>query len=457
MINPTIKLNVGYNVNLSAYNYCYIVDFGRYYWIEDILLDRTLIYISCRVDALASWKTQIGASSEYVLRSAQVHDGRITDTMYATRAQEAYYQRASGNMWLAASAGLYVVGLLAYVGSGSLHGGINYTAMTPNAFKGFMDLIFPAGPVYAGTAIEGAADAIKSVFANAAMSEEQAMSISYLAENPYTDYIDSITWVPLNTLAGMAATSETTLYLGRSALAVQHTPLDISQVTEVTVSFNSIPKHPQAATRGVYLNLAPYSEYSMVLPRVGRINIDPSYLVDYTHLTVKLSLDSVTGQGMYRVYSGDGNTVENLVYVDYAPIGVTVKIGTNKPVGSMFSTILGGVGAAIAENPIGVAGSFVNLIRERNSPSSGRIGDSGGFMGLQGEYGNHDGFCTLQSVHFYVVDDDLTNNGAPLCQVKQINTLSGYIKCLHGDIEAPATSEELRTIKGYMEGGFFYE
>ena len=57
VISPSFLIE---NTNPSGYNYCYIAEFGRYYFITDITSVRTNIWrIDCAVDVLMSFKTQI--------------------------------------------------------------------------------------------------------------------------------------------------------------------------------------------------------------------------------------------------------------------------------------------------------------------------------------------------------------------------------------------------------------
>ena len=57
VINPTFIIE---HENPSGFNYCYISDFGRYYFITDMTSIRTGIWkIDCSVDVLMSFKTQI--------------------------------------------------------------------------------------------------------------------------------------------------------------------------------------------------------------------------------------------------------------------------------------------------------------------------------------------------------------------------------------------------------------
>lgn len=55
--NPSFNIEV---TNPSDYNYCYIPDFGRYYYITNIVSVRTNIWrIDCDVDVLMSFKEAI--------------------------------------------------------------------------------------------------------------------------------------------------------------------------------------------------------------------------------------------------------------------------------------------------------------------------------------------------------------------------------------------------------------
>lgn len=57
VINPSFIIETQ---NPSAYNYCYIPEFGRYYFITDITSVRTNLWrIECSVDVLMSFKTPI--------------------------------------------------------------------------------------------------------------------------------------------------------------------------------------------------------------------------------------------------------------------------------------------------------------------------------------------------------------------------------------------------------------
>ena len=86
VITPTIELQMGLTTNPSAFNYCYIPDYNRYYWVKDRTFFNHIWIATLNVDVLATWKPYIGNTDMYVLRSSTAYDGKILDTKYHTLA-----------------------------------------------------------------------------------------------------------------------------------------------------------------------------------------------------------------------------------------------------------------------------------------------------------------------------------------------------------------------------------
>lgn len=70
IINPVILIEIN---EIGNYNYCYIPNFNRYYFITDITIIRTgLFAISLIVDVLESFKTDIKNLSVILLNTQNV-------------------------------------------------------------------------------------------------------------------------------------------------------------------------------------------------------------------------------------------------------------------------------------------------------------------------------------------------------------------------------------------------
>lgn len=454
VLSPTIKLNVGPAANTSAYNYCHIPAFGRYYFITDWMSDRGMWYASMTVDVLASWKTEIGATPLYVLRSSAEHDGRINDRMYPVLCD---YQYAGLNAagatpwWDLTDGGTFVVGLLSYTQTGDVNGGINYVGFNASMFDQFMALVFNVQDGIPGTAMEGSTNVIRSMFTG--MTETQARNLAYIAENPFTDYIDSITWVP-GLVPFMHA--QTGLYLGPNYLNCGYWSFDKKTMYTFSHTFTNLPKHPKAAARGAYLNTSPYTEYQLLLPCYGVVKLDAAELISYSQLMVSLDIDLITGQALYRVTAGSAQAIHDIAQY-YCSVGVGIKYGENKPLGSALQAMTGITSAVMAENVAGTIAGIANLVRERSAPGGSVKGTGGGYIGLATRSGGTTGFPVLEAIFYDVADNDLADLGAPLLKVRTPAAIPGYIQVEHGDISAPAMANELSDIKRYLEGGFFYE
>lgn len=78
-------------------------------------------------------------------------------------------------------------------------------------------------------------------------------------------------------------------------------------------------------------------------------------------------------------------------------------------------------------------------------------GTTGGFAALTET-------CYIQWFFQRIVDQDPDHYGYPLCSVRKINTLSGFVLCANeGDLEVAATPAERQAITALMEAGFYYE
>mgnify|MGYP003287671893 FL=1 len=78
ILRPTIE--VSSSSNLSGFNYMYIADFGRYYFIDDIVSTHNNRWeISAHVDVLETYKTQILANSAVVRRQQSQYNLYLDD------------------------------------------------------------------------------------------------------------------------------------------------------------------------------------------------------------------------------------------------------------------------------------------------------------------------------------------------------------------------------------------
>ena len=78
-----ITLRIQTTDNLSAYNYAYVSEYGRYYYIDRIETTPTGYWVlSCRCDVLMSFKSDILNLKGTVTRSESLYNGYLIDNEY---------------------------------------------------------------------------------------------------------------------------------------------------------------------------------------------------------------------------------------------------------------------------------------------------------------------------------------------------------------------------------------
>ena len=181
---PDISLAV--SAKPVAYNYAYIPEFGRYYFVNDWTYSRGLWYASLAVDVLASFKSYIGEQSQYILRSAYRSNEKIIDTLYPTKSGPSnvftYSSDAGGGNPFVSnfSEGRYVVGIIN--GDIGAIGCVSYYVFTNSQFRAFCNVLMGTGSwMYEGI-------------------EEIGEELTKVLFNPF-QYVASCMWLPVSSVA----------------------------------------------------------------------------------------------------------------------------------------------------------------------------------------------------------------------------------------------------------------
>lgn len=425
VLAPRLPLQIGAAANPTGYNYCQVPAWGRYYWISRWSFESGLWVAYCEVDALASWKTQIGSTSAYVLRAAADSDGSLIDNLYPTKAAPSITNTSLTKWWidndLDYTEGCFVVGLI------NKFGATQYALLQPSEFVQF------ASAAFSQTFFNSVAD--------------QAWMTKAIFDP--MQYLSSVTWFPFD-MSG-ASGRAVDLHLGYWDTGI--TGLHIGTLRELSQTV-TLPKHPQRAARGIFLDAAPYSRYVLDVPPFGRMELPSDLLAGQASINLIAVIDWISGRGVLRVKNTDGDPI----ILSEAQVGVTVQVSQvlRDYAGGALGAISAGasVGAALLTGNIpgaitGVASAIGNAVTSAQ-PTVTTSGMNSGFSGLAGSW-------HLTSTFFLLADEDIAHRGRPLCKVRQLSTLPGYQLCTDTDISIPATREEIDTIRRYLETGYYYE
>lgn len=424
--------------DLLSYNYAYIADFGRYYFVRNVIsVSNVMVEFILEVDSLASYKTDIGNSSEYVLRSASSYDGDIIDTLYPAKAECTLVEGTSIGVFNTAEI-TFIIGVINNEQSNKA-GAVQYYAMDSTQMYDFMQFLLGSDSAIQMDTFLGTISNL-----NQAIQDSVARSMinpaSYIVESyalPYTPDTASLAtikvgWWELANAATVIRPRTNHIDIGSGLYTLQ------------------LPRHPQAATRGNYLNSAPFTRYSLNLGPFGVYALDATKLAGQTSVNVRVFGDNF-GNVTCNIEAG-GVVIDRLTACVKCPFAV----------GQVNIDALGAMAAGVA-----IASDLQSNIKEPEGEKSFNFGNIMSAVNAlmpqvtrQGSQGNFSNvFPDFKSIaeHYTVVDDDLAQRGRPLCQKVQISTLSGYILVSDPDIAISGTAEENTRIKSYMANGFFYE
>lgn len=433
IIDPEIKIAT--QSDPTGFNYCYLPTFSRYYWVKNWTYSDGLWNASLTVDTLASYRDQIGNSTEYVTRSSAQYDGTISDGLYPASAKVQSVTTAfQGGFAETISGGFFVIGLIAKAANSI--GAITYAVMTPTNAKKL------------------SAKLLTDVSYLSIDNTEISDSLTKILFNPY-QYIVSCNYFPFSI-------AEITAHLPLvSSVDVGWWSIDVpcwilgEDNNKLTKSVSvSIPKHPQAASRGGYCNASPYTDYTIFLQPFGVVPLDASKLWGAGTLSIQYMVDLFTGDSILRILT---NT-NQLVYETTAKLGVSIQLSNiafDIPSGSGLlqtgvAAAFGGLQAALSGGSFSDVGNgILNAAQATNADvaSKGATGSTIAFASVP----------YMVARFKILVDDNNDDHGRPLCQRVLISSIPGYIMVDDPDIALAATAEEIDSVKSYMKNGFFYE
>lgn len=418
----------------TTYNYCYCRAFHRYYFISDITWNKGYWEIRCICDVLATYKSTIGSTNGYVLRASAKSDGEIIDTLYPTDTdltiQEIYPGVTSDSIAFPGfSSGCYVLGV-----KGSNAGNVNgiiYFVLTPTEFINVLTAFY--NKIGDNTFWSNIANGVRNSIFNV------------------DDYIESCRWYPVNILNDGGSHD---LYLGSFDTGVD-APYASGSYPTPKAAYFTLTAHPQAATRGNYLNYAPFTQYEISDPLVGNIRLNSDIVkrvlsranpVDRV-ITRVLHIDHTTGQAKYCLCDTAGYS--DPFYTTYVNFAVDLNLsGTMVNIGGIMAGLASAAGSVLTGDPLGAAAGIASTLA-LNSPDPGSAQSKGGFVQLQDPY--------VRGYFKNLVNEDNSNKGRPLCEWNNPATLTGYMIIDNPHVAVAGTSAEIDRINGYLASGFYYE
>lgn len=468
--NPTFIIKSMPANFYPIWTYCFVPKFQRLYFINNWTWLNGVWECSCICDVLASFRSEIGNLEEYIYRSSADYDGSIVDVMYPTTCNIETNQTPITNFFVnSLSGGFYVLGIISRESTAS-QGAITYYQMTPSqlsVFKSFLMSDF----FLRNAGLDQLADFVPA----------DAVKVIY---NPY-QYIASCTWYPFPDTAIPAEfkTSTTTVTFGWWDTGTASYPCYRLNANLPIYTDNrrfSIPWHPDSATRGDYLNHSPFTQRILRIPPFDDIVIPDEYFTyaNFNDIDIEIQCDFLTGIGYMNVYSyeyGQGRT--------FLCARVSQKLGVDIQLAQIGTDYLGAktVEYKAALNYVNSAAQAITSVDWMHPISSSIQGGMDlatatmdykyGYLedymkssapqlltsGANGSLAAYKQTAYLQTTFYRPVTEDNTHLGRPLCDIRTIKDLPGYMVILNPDVDIDCFAVEKQMITSFLQKGFFYE
>lgn len=288
--------------------------------------------------------------------------------------------------------------------------------------------------------------------------EEIVQALKRMTADPL-DYILGLNLIPSRGLSVGSPSNIRFGFLGSTGVSMPRLSSQFFEVDCGTVAFDTL-------CGNTFLDYAPYSKFSLYLPYVGFVDVDPNDFVGHT-MGVKYHGDVVSGAIVAYVtkngsvmYQYSGNCAVNLPLSSdnwgatfSAAVGVAASLITPAaiPAAAKEGTMAAKNAAVSAKR--GTASTVASVASNPSllSPSirhSGTVAGSAGAMGVQVP------FVIREAVSFHSTAGFNTLNGYPSYYYRKLSEVSGFTSVIGVHIEgSSATAEEIAEIEELLIGG----
>ena len=438
LLSPTFLLNIS---GRPTYNY---VSFeGRYYFITDIISVRNDLWeIQCTVDALASWKTDIGSTTAVILYatggSNDIIDQRIGIKSGITVNSDSQLLTGDFSGFTDNTEGIAIISI---TGTGSFG---NYLISAANV----KDLLSNIA-IWDMSGINDVATGFQQFLTGGGNQAGQNLR--------------NAIYLPIILSSTSNFDAATQLWLGGYPCTVGGNPLTGMRVHNPFLSAAcnvSIPWQFNDWRRN-----APYSKVFLYLPLVGCVSLPSQDLINESSLSVLYTINMLGGDVAIQVRGGDSY---RKIATASCNISMQSPYGSANVSGMKITGAVGvGVGAvaAVAAGVVTGGAAAVALGGGLASSASGLLSAMGGEAAGGGGLNGSAVTGLDKAVVCSVISRQLTDSqssldpiiGRPVMAKHTIGTYSGFVQTDGMSIAGNMTETEREAINGAFNGGAYYE
>lgn len=429
-------------VDLSV-NYCKFNN--RYYFVTDITLSNNNIYeVSCQTDYLATYKTQILATSANVLYASSSTRSDIVDSRIpVTHDSIVRVSNEAINGWIVSGITNQGAVVLGITGKGS----------------------FGAYLMQDSTQIHELIDGIDDFSAQTLLTTDDILKQMFYGGNA-CDCLKSAIALPL-VIGGGDVTGEGAedLYLGGYPCKSGDSAIQGYHITKPILKSTTTILIPWLYND--WRKSSPYSEVILYLPFIGTIPLPTNDMQRDLSINVTYSLNVTSGDLSVEYVGSSGHIIGTAsTNIAMATAFGSTGIDTNK----LTNAVAAGAGALVSAGAaalsgglsiptaLGVAGGLATAAGQTISSLGGNGNGSGGLGG-----GASQGLDPV--IHCYVISRELANEpgtyndvmGKPYMGVTALSQFSGFVMTEGFSLNAAGFENDKQAVNSMMDAGIYIE
>ena len=448
--NPIIKLelrNSGGNFDPNMwpdYNYCWVKPWNKFFFVSDWTNDGPLWHAHCTIDVLATYRTDILNSTQYVSYSSVVGDTWLADTRIPVL-KSTTVSTSSTALTFFLQNGWYILSYIGIDGTclvalskqqlTALISSISQSDMT-NDINAIVD---QAG--YDWT--QGAEGGL--YYLSRALTQNDILGKAY-GQAP--SCLRSCIWVPLviDSQGGVP------IFLGNYDTGI--TGVGVSAQPRTGSVSVSIPWHYSDWRRSYC------EQVYLYIPLVGMVNLSSDNLTHANSITINWSYTVTDGAIAYSVECGNEiiGTYGGSCAVQY-PLGVNQQASAGEVTQAIMQGLTTSVSAGITGNVTGaVMGIATAGYNAMSTALTSHPSCIGGIGGGAGNGLSHSVTCYTVAHDTLISPADMASTmGRPTMKPIQLSSASGYCQCANAHVATDASLEELSAITTMLNSGFYIE
>lgn len=413
----------------DAFNIVYVEAFGHYYFVSDVRrINNNITEVICSQDVLATYKTAIGNTTALITRSSSdfnqyLHDDRVSVSVMSTSTE------VDADTMPFDDYGCFILSVVNDLASET--GYVANYIVHPVLMAGIAKWLSGGGDYTA---------------AGAAWNAIESFIITQFGD--VFDCVRACKWIPVPYNTAKEYGTQDAIRIGKYYTDTIGILVDTtSLMSSGNISIDFSEHMPQD-----FRSAPPTASVDLYLPYYGIIGLDPVQCFKAA-LVINYFIDLCTGDCHVIGYTGGTNDDKILFSIHY-DIGVDTPIAQVGRTGVAVTQALTNVAASIGSgNPLAAAATGIGLV---SAFASNGVSQRGSLAGRAMSSKNKiQGFVTIMAT---TTPQDLAAvQGRPLMEVRQINTLSGYVECNNASVSISGPAEDRDAINSYLNSGFFYE